>query len=216
MSVGDGGCTGQKRCQYKNNASRERHVLLGKVLRVGVNPDGTTSIPDDNPFTGPGSGRCNVTGRTERGDDCRETFARGFRNPFRIAFDPDTPETTTRFFINDVGGQRWEEIDEGQAGADYGWNLCEGRHDNPFRKGQVNCSGPVYTPPIHEYSHGSGCRSITGGAFVLDGLWPAEYNDAYLFGDFICHKIFVLKPTGGVASSQSCSRTGWGRVVPSP
>src|SRR3712207_130629 len=52
-SVGDGGCTGRNRCQYKNNASRKRHVLLGKILRVGVNPDGTTSIPEDNPFTGP-------------------------------------------------------------------------------------------------------------------------------------------------------------------
>src|SRR5215210_3923983 len=113
VSVGDGGCTGRNRCQYKNNAARKRHTLLGKILRVEVihNPDGTstTAIPDDNPFTGSNSGRCNVTGRTERGDDCRETFARGFRNPFRMAFDPDTTGTTTRFFINDVGGQRGEE-----------------------------------------------------------------------------------------------------------
>ncbi len=43
----------------------------------------------------------------------------GFRNPFRMAFDPDTTDTT-RFFINDVGGQRREEIDEAEAGADYG------------------------------------------------------------------------------------------------
>jgi glucose/arabinose dehydrogenase len=192
VSVGDGGCAGQKRCQYKDNASRMSHVLLGKVLRVGVNPDGTTSIPDDNPFTGPDSARCNVTGRTDPGNHCRETFARGFRNPFRMAFDPDTTGTTTRFFINDVGGQRWEEIDEGQAGADYGWNLCEGTHDNPYRRGRVDCSGPDYTGPIHEYSHGTGCESITGGAFVPDGFWPTSYDDTYLFGDFICSKIFVL------------------------
>ena len=206
VSVGDGGCSGRKRCQYKNNAARERHTLLGKILRVEVinNSDGTstTSIPEDNPFRGQNSARCydpaeggNKSGRTARGDYCRETFAWGFRNPFRMAFDPDA--TTTRFFINDVGGQRWEEIDEAEAGADYGWNLCEGLHDNPYRSGRVNCSGPTYTGPIHEYSHNTGCESITGGAFVPDdGSWPVEYADSYLFGDFVCNRIFKLTPTG--------------------
>jgi glucose/arabinose dehydrogenase len=84
VSVGDGGCTGQNRCQYKNNASRKSHVLLGKILRI--EPDG--GIPPSNPFTGSKSARCNVTGRTDPGNHCRETFARGFRNPFRMAFDP--------------------------------------------------------------------------------------------------------------------------------
>jgi glucose/arabinose dehydrogenase len=123
VSVGDGSRTGPKKCQYKNNASRDRHTLLGKIVRVEVNPDGTTSIPNDNPFRGSNSARCydpapggNKTRRTARGNYCQETFARGFRNPFRMAFDPDTPGTTTRFFINDVGGQRWEEIDESEAG----------------------------------------------------------------------------------------------------
>ena len=136
VSVGDGGCTGRDRCQYKNNASRKRHVLLGKILRI--EPDG--GIPQSNPYADPdSSGRCNVTGRTERGDHCREAFAWGFRNPFRMAFDPDTTAPTTRFLINDVGGQRWEEIDEGEAGADYGWNLCEGSHDAPYRRGRMDC-----------------------------------------------------------------------------
>ena len=211
-SVGDGGCSGPNRCQYLNGASRKRNVLRGKVLRVQINPDGTTSIPEGNPYTEQASsGRCNVTGHTERGDDCRETFARGFRNPFRMAFDPNTTGTTTRFFINDVGGQRWEEIDEAGVGADYGWNLCEGNHDNPYRGGAVNCSGPAYTGPIHEYSHDTGCQSITGGAFVPnDGSWPASYDDAYLFGDFICHKIFMLSPDGGGGYDQTTFATDLG------
>jgi glucose/arabinose dehydrogenase len=196
VSVGDGGCdyAEPERCQYENDASRDRHVLLGKVLRI--TPEG--GIPPDNPFIGPNSRRCNVTGRTARGNNCRETFARGFRNPFRMAFDPDTSLTTTRFLINDVGGQDLEEIDRGKAGADYGWNLCEGRKDNLERRGKVNCSKAPLTPPIHAYSHGSGCRSITGGAFVPDdGSWPASYDDAYLFGDFVCNKIFELRRDRG-------------------
>ncbi len=207
VSVGDGGCSGPKRCQYKNNNARKSHVLLGKVLRI--EPDG--DIPPENPFMGPDSDQCNETGRTEPGYHCQETFTRGLRNPFRMAFDPDTLETTTRFFINDVGAQRWEEIDEGQAGADYGWNLCEGSHERT----RVDCSEPPYTPPIHEYSHDSGCRSITGGAFVPDGYWPAEYNDAYLFGDFICHKIFMLKPTneGGFEQTTFAADLGGGGPI---
>ncbi|MDQ3793601.1 MAG: PQQ-dependent sugar dehydrogenase, partial [Actinomycetota bacterium] len=201
VSVGDGGCSyaASTRCQYENDASRHRHVLLGKILRI--KPDG--NIPTDNPYyADPDSERCHVTGRTEIGKNCQETFVRGLRNPFRKAFDPDTPGTTTRLFINDVGGQRWEEIDQAKVGTqddgnDYGWNLCEGRHDNPYRGGRVNCSGSTYTGPIHEYSHRTGCESITGGAFVPDGLWPAKYDDAYLFGDFVCGKIFSLKPVDG-------------------
>jgi glucose/arabinose dehydrogenase len=190
VSVGDGGCNYAKlnKCQYRNGASRVRHVLLGKVLRI--TPDG--GIPATNPFRGPDSGRCNETGRTDR-KHCRETFARGFRNPFRMAFDPDAPKT--RFFINDVGGKWWEEIDRAQSGADYGWNLCEGRRDNPYRSGKVNCDGSKYRGPIHQYNHDAGCSSITGGSFVPnDGSWPAEYDNVYLFGDFVCNKIFELKP----------------------
>ena len=88
-----------------------------------------------------------------------------------------------------------EEIDRAQSGADYGWNLCEGCHDNPERRGRVTCDGSRYTGPIHEYNHKkTNCESITGGAFVPnDGSWPNEYDDSYLFADFICNKIFELK-----------------------
>src|SRR5215210_8791879 len=109
---------------------------------------------------GTNSDRCNATGRTAAGRACQEIIAYGLRNPFRIAFDPDA--SGTRFWINDVGGARWEEIDRGSVGGDYGWNLCEGRHDNPDRPGSVSCSGGGRTPPLHEYSHNTGCTSITG------------------------------------------------------
>jgi glucose/arabinose dehydrogenase len=197
VSVGDGGCNYRKpsRCQYQNSASRYRNVLLGKILRI--TPEG--GIPQDNPFTdSEDSRRCNVDGRTVRGKDCRETFARGFRNPFRIAFDPD--DSGTSFRINDVGGQRWEEIDQAQSGADYGWNVCEGLHNNPERPSGVNCqASSKYVEPIYNYSHEeTNCGSITGGAFVPNnGSWPGDYDDSYLYGDFVCGKIFELKPVSG-------------------
>lgn len=198
VSVGDGQCdyAGDSGCSGQNDASRDPHILLGKVLRVTRNG----GIPATNPYTGTDSARCNLTGRTDVGKKCQETFASGLRNPFRFAFDPDA--SSTRFFVNDVGQGAWEEIDQGKAGADYGWNLCEGSHDNPARPGSVDCTAAPYTPPIHEYSHDTGCSAITGGAFVPNGAWPAEYDNSYLFGDYVCNKIFEIKPKSGGGFTQ--------------
>lgn len=190
VSVGDGGCdyAAPANCQNQNDAARDRNILLGKVLRI--ERDG--GIPAGNPFTGPNSGRCNVTGRTAA-TNCQETFATGLRNPFRMAFDPDAAGTSFR--INDVGGGFWEEIDRGVAGADYGWNIREGRCATGSA---TNCGPPPagLTNPIYDYSHAGGCSSITGGAFVPNGAWPAAYDDLYLFGDYVCGRIFAISPAG--------------------
>ena len=215
VRVGDGGCDSAEgtKCQYQNDAPRDRNMLLGKVLRI--RRDG--GVPTSNPYTGTNSGRCNQTGRTASGNDCKETFALDFRNPFRMALDPDAAGTSLR--INDVGGESWEERDQPKGGADYGWNLCEGRHDNPYRAGTVNCSSNTYTAPIHEYSHSWGCESITGGAFVPDGFWPAFYDRAYFFGDYVCnkifkHKIFKLTPRAGGGFQQGLFASGLGAGGP--
>ncbi len=196
ISVGDGGCDHSPPvgCGGLNDAARDPHVLVGKVLRI----TSTGGIPPDNPFLGPGSARCNVDGRTDPGKTCQETFASGLRNPFRMSFDPNV--AGTRFYINDVGQNVWEEIDEGEAGADYGWNVREG----PCRTGsETDCRPPPagMTNPIFAYSHTAtdpifaGCASITGGAFVPAGVWPAEFDGAYLFSDYVCGKIFSLAPS---------------------
>jgi glucose/arabinose dehydrogenase len=211
-TVGDGGqdYAGDSGGGGRNDASRDTHILLGKVLRVTRNGQ----IPPSNPFTGASSEPCGINGgdgRTDPGKHCQETFAWGLRNPYRFAFDPDASDT--RFFIGDVGENFWEEIDEGKAGADYGWNLCEGTHDNPARSGSVNCSADPYTPPVFEYGHvETGCEAAISGAFVPDGFWPASYNDRFLFGDFVCNKILQLTPKAGGGFTMSEFATG----VPGP
>jgi glucose/arabinose dehydrogenase len=190
ISVGDGGCDyAGGGCAGANDAARDENVLLGKVLRI--TPAG--AIPASNPFQGLGTGRCNLAGSTTAAR-CQETFAWGLRNPFRMAFDPNA--AATRFYINDVGQGVWEEIDAGLAGADYGWNVREGHCLNGSL---TNCPAPPagMTDPIYDYDHAStGCASITGGAFVPNGAWPATYDGAYLFGDYICGRIFALTPAG--------------------
>jgi glucose/arabinose dehydrogenase/PKD repeat protein len=208
VTVGDGYCdydddTG---CGPYNAAARDHNVLLGKVLRI--TSDG--NIPSDNPFQGANTARCNTTGRTSPGLWCRETYLWGFRNPFRFAFDPNA--TGTRFFVNDVGQENWEEIDAAQPGADYGWNVREG---HCAVNSATDC-GPQptgMTNPIYDYSHADGCSSITAGAFVPDGSWPASYDASYLFGDFVCGKLFQLVDNGSGGYAVSEFGSGLGGIV---
>jgi glucose/arabinose dehydrogenase len=142
--------------------------LKGKILRI--NKSGT--IPTNNPFYSRASGQN------------RAIWALGLRNPFKFAFQPGTGT----MIINDVGERAWEEINRGVSGANYGWNFCEGNHDNPGRAGSVNCSAAPYTAPVHEYTHGStnttGC-SITGGTFYNPTTvqFPSSYVGDYFFAD---------------------------------
>jgi glucose/arabinose dehydrogenase len=210
VSVGDGGCdfAGAHLCGSQNDAARDRHTLLGKILRV--NRDGTT--PADNPFTGALSARCGVTGSTTAGTTCRETFAMGLRNPYRFAMDPNA--SGTRFYINDVGQNQWEEIDLATAGADYGWNVREG---HCATDSATNCGPPPpgMTNPIFDYNQTTGCASVTGGAFVpANSGWPASYIGSYLFSDYVCGKIFRLEASGpGFAMTDFATGVGPGAAV---
>jgi glucose/arabinose dehydrogenase/PKD repeat protein len=205
ISIGDGGCdyAFNSGCGSQNDAARDQNVLLGKILRI--TPSG--GIPAGNPFTGSGTARCNTTGMTTSGMKCRETFSWGLRNPFRIAFDPNP--TDTRFYINDVGQATWEEIDLGQAGADYGWNVREG---SCARGSRTDCGAPPagMTNPVYAYDHDTGCTAVTGGAFVPNAVWPAAYDNTYLYGDFVCGKIIRLTPAVGGGFTANDFVTGLG------
>jgi glucose/arabinose dehydrogenase/PKD repeat protein len=213
VTTGDGGTdyAGDSGSGGSNDASREEFHLLGKVLRV--TRDG--GIPPSNPFQGAGTARCNVTGETTPGNRCRETFAWGFRNPFRFALDPNAEGT--RFFVNDVGQNAREEIDLLEAGADFGWNCREGTRVNST-SGPCSPTPPGMVDPWLEYAHGtvlpgtsiSGCRSITGGAFVPNGVWPAEYDGTYLFADYVCGAIFRAPATQVPPSAVSAFVSGLG------
>ena len=199
ISVGDGGSTPQNAQQLSS--------LNGKILRI----TGDGAIPSTNPYApnqNPNGVRCNTAGGTTiTGKVCQEIFAYGLRNPFRIGFDPNA--ASTRFFINDVGQNTWEEIDNGQAGLNYGWSVREGHCANGST---TNCGTPPsgMTNPLYDYGRDTGCASITGGAFVPNGVWPAAYTGAYLFSDYVCGKIFTLRETSPGTWTRSDFLTGLG------
>ena len=91
----------------------------GKMLRF--NPDG--SIPTDNPTL--------CLHHRHAGRPNRAIWASGLRNPFTFALNPGGPAPTMA--INDVGEDTWEEVNDGIAGANYGWPHFEGRRATPVR-----------------------------------------------------------------------------------
>src|SRR5437867_12158791 len=153
----------------KGSSSQNLSNLLGKILRIAS--DGT--IPPDNPF---------VQSTTAR----HEIWALGLRNPFTFAFQG----TTNLMYINDVGQSTWEEIDLGQAGANYGWPATEGPTTNP-----------AYQSPIYYYGHSDGC-AITGGTFYSPSTpnFPPSYVGKYFFGDYCSGFIRMLNPATAQAS----------------
>jgi hypothetical protein len=118
--------------------------------------------------------------------------------------DPNTG--ATHFFINDVGQGTWEEVDEGGKGLDYGWNTREGACLNGS---STNCAAPPpqFTDPLTAYNHSTGCTFITGGAFVPNGIWPAEYDGAYLFADGGCGKVWMRTAAGTVDYANPFAQT---------
>lgn len=201
VSVGDGSCTinHPNQCGAENTNSRRLDIPNGKILRVTRSGE----VPASNPYVGaPGARRCTrPSGPAPGTGPCTETFASGFRNPFRFAHKPGT----RTFYVNDVGQVDWEEIDLLERGRDYGWNVREGH----CATGSTTDCGPTpFENPLHDYSHATGCQSITGGAFVPEGLWPAPYDGSYLFADFVCGTVFRLAPADGGGYTQEPFITG--------
>lgn len=165
------------------NAANSQTIgnLLGKILRV--NSDGT--LPADNPTTFPGIAG-SPTGIN------RAIWSVGLRNPFTFSFNP----VSGRMFINDVGRDTWEEINDGISGSNYGWSICEGACEPPNAN---------FRDPLFQYVHASdsttGC-AITGGAFYNPSTvnFPADYVGKYFYSDFCTGWIRRFDPATGTST----------------
>src|SRR5258705_1755153 len=119
------------------------------------------SIPSYNPFFNQATGAN------------RAIWALGLRNPFTFTFQPGSG----RMFINDVGENTWEEINDGFAGSNYGWPTCEGLCNPP---------NPNFRDPLFTYPNDASTCAITGGAFYNPQTvqFPSNYFGNYFFADF--------------------------------
>ncbi len=141
---------------------------------------GTYRVPHDNPFIG----RTNYIIGTDNfnfdmlPEDIRgEFWAVGFRNPWRMSFDP----VSGALYANDVGVAAREEVNLVQPGGHHGWVMKEGTTKWPYF---VPATGLV--DPLFEYEHNLGRRAITGSLFYHGDLHP-ELSGSYLFTDLSGH-----------------------------
>lgn len=184
--IGDGGGGGDP-----SNNAQNPNVRLGKILRLAQSGGGYVPAPG-NPYIAGG------------GDPY--VFALGLRNPFRASFAPDG-----RLIIGDVGQGAREEIDilrTNQPGLNFGWRFVEGTQ--PF-----NGTAPAgLTPPVTEYSHGTGPRqgrSVIGG-YVYRGP-VASLAGSYVFGDFISGNIWSV-PYASLVAGSTLASTSYERRNP--
>jgi glucose/arabinose dehydrogenase len=157
----------------------------GKMLRI--NSDGT--IPADNPTSVAG-----IAGTTSGVN--RAIYSAGLRNPFTFAVQPGTGKT----FVNDMGQNTWEEVNENGSGRNFGWPGTEGDF--------TQSSFPSFTRPVYAYSHGSGASqgfAITGGAFYNPQnavLGVARVGD-YFYGDYVNGWIRTLDAAANYAPAST-------------
>lgn len=174
ITYGDGGMGDDPHGNGQN-----LQTLLGKILRIDVDRRGEKtaySIPADNPFAADGTPRPKGVRR--------EIWAYGLRNVWRMSFD----RKTGRLWIADVGQDRWEEINVGRAGANYGWNLREG--DQPYAPAST-ATGPGFDDPVWAYPHDVG-KSITGGNVYRGEALP-DLDGWYFYADFVAGRLWGLK-----------------------
>jgi glucose/arabinose dehydrogenase len=165
----------------KDLAGQDLARLRSKVLRIDVDiPDDRSkeghayAVPADNPFVDQPGIR-------------PETWAYGFRNPWRIFID----QPTGQVWVANNGQDLWEQIYLVERGANYGWSLMEGGH--PFDLSRSQGPHPI-SKPVADHSHAE-ARSMTGG-LVYRGRALPELEGCYLYGDFLTGRIWALRHDG--------------------
>jgi glucose/arabinose dehydrogenase len=186
LGFGDGGSQGDPDQRAQNPS-----ILFAKILRIDVAGDQEPyGIPADNPFV------------IDAGF-APETFAWGFRNPWRFSFDRETGD----LWIGDVGQNTIEEIDlipSGTSGQNFGWSTMEGNECY----GAESCDETGLTLPVDQYTHDDGC-SVTGG-YVYRGSAIPDLVGTYLFADYCTGYLWGLLPNGdGSYTATDLLETGY-------
>jgi glucose/arabinose dehydrogenase len=212
ISIGDGGGAddvglGHVEDWYTANAGGNgqdvQNNLFGDILRIDVDRGDPYAIPEDNPFAAvPGCA-----------DGCDETWAYGFRNPYRMSFDLDGDHD---LFVGDAGQELWEEVSIAVKRGNFGWNVKEGTHcfstDNPDES-PPDCPDTVGAPhpragdplidPVIEYANHhqpGGLGATVIGGHVYRGRVLRQFFGRYVFGDWSREfeepdgSLFVAKP----------------------
>jgi glucose/arabinose dehydrogenase len=177
IGFGDGGFQ-----RDPNGHGQNPHTAHGSMLRIDVDrrAEGRPyAIPADNPF---------LMAHKRDAAILPETWAIGFREPWRFSFDPKTGD----LWVGDVGQDHFEEVCRVRPGENHGWNVYEGYE--PFSD-EYRREGETFTFPLFAYPHSYGV-SVTGG-YVYRGSRAPSFEGVYIFGDYETRKVWGLKEEGG-------------------
>ncbi len=198
LGLGDGGNANDVGASHIEPGGNAQNLSspLGKMLRLDPLPPSLTTGSSD-PVSTNGQYRIPVTNPFQAPGQIPETYAYGFRNPYRFSFD----RLNGRLIVADVGQNNVEEIDQVTLGGNFGWALKEGDFLFNRTTGPSGNAGTIgvrssgtpanLTDPISgssgtlEYDHGDGI-SITGG-FVYRGTLMPDLYGKYVFGDLALH-----------------------------
>jgi hypothetical protein len=184
IALGDGGNVCCPRPSVDPHfVGQDLSTPLGTILRIDPleGAGAPYTIPADNPFASDGDPLT-----------LGEIWAFGLRNPHRFAWDRGG---SGRMLISDIGQANVEEINLGQAGANYGWSEREGTflvmHSNERDVFALPPDDAThgYTYPVIQYDHDEGDRAISGG-YVLRGAAGGELAGRYVFGDLPSGRVF--------------------------
>jgi glucose/arabinose dehydrogenase len=176
--------------------AQDINSLYGKILRIDVDQGYPGyAIPPSNPFVGK--------------DGRDEIYAWGFRNPFRITFDP---AGTQALFVSAVAETLWESIYLVNQPGNYGWALKEASHcfdrrtplAPPESCPHYDAHGYPLLDPIIEYANmsieqegveveGEGLGTAIIGGYLYRGEAIPELYGKFVFGDWSAD---FMQPSG--------------------
>ena len=181
-SFGDGGGANDPR-EFGQSTGEPMSSII-RIDPLGDSDGSAYGVPEDNPFVG------------EIGF-APEIWAYGLRHPQGFSFDVDGT-----MYICDIGQTQVEEVNIGQAGANYGWRVREGTFATAFGIGGVR-PNPVYPKPIDEkeftypvaqFDHDEG-NAISSG-FVYRGSSIPELYQKFIFSDMVTGRVFYIDTDG--------------------
>ena len=193
IGIGDG--TSFNYADPKTVSVQSIDALSGKILRVDpLTGEGL----EDNPFV-------------ETGDDLTSNSSKvwhlGLRNPYSMTFSEDG-----KLFISETGWFGYEEINSGEAGANFGWPWYEGGDNGVLEKtsgykdfteaqafydavenGQIEVTA-AYRAFSHDANDpGYQFQAIVGGSSVYTGdKYPDVFDGDYFFHDIARDTLFSV------------------------
>ena len=189
-SIGDG--ASYNRVDPRAIRTVDNDSLSGKILRIDpITGEGLT----DNPFYN-GDPDANAS----------KVYQSGLRNPFRITVADDG-----QVFIGDVGWTRFEEINAGQSGANFGWPFFEGGSGESFQNSQYAAlpeaaefyANANVTPSIFAASHiEDNANAIVLGDVYTGSQLPSSFQGDLFYSDLQTGVVnnVNLNSNGGVES----------------